>query len=67
MTSNAVGRFKQWFDKLSKWAFGVMDVIGTKETSLEIKGVWLLRGDTVDHLKAANNDENWYRWKMIGG
>ena len=39
MTSNAVGRFKQWFDKLSKWAFGVMDVIGTKETSLEIKGV----------------------------
>jgi len=67
MTSNAVGGFQQRSDEVRKWAFGVMDVLGTEETVLEIKGVWLLRGDTVDHLKAANDDANWYSWKMIGG
>jgi len=34
---------------------------------LEIKSFWLLRGDIVDHFKAANDDKNWYIWKRIGG
>merc|ERR1712232_961210 len=64
---NAVGGFQQRSDEVRKWAFGVMDVLGTEETVLEIKGVWLLRGQTVEHLKNANDDANWYSWKMIGG
>merc|ERR1712154_398165 len=67
MTSNAVGGFQQRSDEVRKWAFGVMDVLGTEETVLEIKGIWLLRGDTVDHLKKANDDANWYTWTKIGG
>lgn len=67
MTSNAVGGFQQRSEEVRKWAFGVMDVLGTEETVLEIKGVWLLRGDTVEHLKAANDDANWYTWKMLAG
>ena len=62
MTSNAVGGFQQRSDEVRKWAFGVMDVLGTEETSLEIKGVWLLRGQTVEHLLTANDDANWYDW-----
>lgn len=62
MTSNAVGGFQQRTDEVRKWAFGVMDVLGTEETVLEIKGVWLLRGDTVEHLVNANDDANWYTW-----
>jgi len=67
MTSNAVGGFQQRSDEVRKWAFGVMDVLGTEETELLIKGVWLLRGDTVEHLIQANDDANWYTWKKIAG
>jgi len=67
MTSNAVGGFQQRTDEIRKWAFGVMDVLGTEDTSLEIKGIWLLRGDTVDHLKNANDDGNWYTWTKLAG
>lgn len=67
MTSNAIGGFQQRSDEVRKWAFGVMDVLGTEETSLEIKGVWLLRGDTVEHLINANDDANWYTWTKLAG
>jgi len=67
MTCNAVGGFQQRSDEIRKWGFGVMDVLGTEETVLEIKGVWLLRGDTVQHLKDANDDANWYSWTKIAG
>ena len=39
--------------------------MGTEETVLEIAGVWLLRGNTVDHMKEANDDANWYTWKAM--
>lgn len=67
MTANAVTGFQQRTDEVRKWAFGVMDVLGTEETKLEITGVWLLRGDTVEHLQNANDDANWYSWKKIAG
>jgi elongation factor 1-gamma len=65
MTSNAVGGFQQRTDEIRKWAFGVMDVLGTEETALEIAGVWLLRGHTVEHMINANDDANWYTWKPL--
>lgn len=67
MTCNAVGGFQQRTDEVRKWAFGVMDVLGTEETVLEIKGIWLLRGDTVQHLVNANDDANWYTWTKLAG
>jgi len=67
MTSNAVVGFQQRTEKIKKWAFGVMHILGTEETSLEIKGVWLLRGNNVAQLKDANDDANWYTWKKLGG
>jgi len=67
MASNAVGGFQQRSDEIRKWGFGVMDVIGTEDTVLEIKGIWLLRGDTVEHLINANDDANWYDWTKIAG
>lgn len=65
MTSNAVTGFQQRTDEIRKWAFGVMDVLGTEETSLEITGVWLMRGHTVEHICNANDDANWYDWKPL--
>ena len=67
MTCNAIGGFQQRSDEVRKWAFGVMDCLGTEETVLEIKGIWLLRGDTVEHLKEANDDANWYSWTKLAG
>ena len=67
MTSNAVGGFHQRTDEIRRWAFGVTDVLGTEETELEIKGMWLLRGDTVEHMINANDDANWYTWTKLAG
>jgi len=67
MTSNAVGGFQQRTDEVRKWAFGVMSVLGTEETVLEIKGMWLLRGDSTEHLINANDDANWYTWTKVAG
>ena len=67
MTVNAIGGYQQRTDEIRKWAFGVMDVLGTEETVLEIKGVWLLRGDTVQHMIDANDDANWYTWNKLAG
>merc|ERR1712232_167130 len=50
-----------------KWAFGVMWVLGTEDTVLEIQGMWLLRGDTVQHMIDANDDANWYTWTKLAG
>lgn len=67
MTSNAIGGFQQRTDEIRRWAFGVMDVLGTEETKLEIAGIWLLRGDTVEHMVNANDDANWYNWTKLAG
>jgi len=67
MTSNAVGGFQQRSDEIRKWAFGVQWVLGSEDTTLEIQGMWLFRGDTVDHMKNANDDANWYTWSKLAG
>jgi elongation factor 1-gamma len=65
MTSNAIGGFQQRTEEIRRWAFGVMDVLGTEQTLLEIAGVWLLRGHSVDPMINANDDANWYTWKAL--
>jgi len=68
MAGNAVGGFQQRSDEIRKWAFGVMDVLGQEDPcKIEIKGIWLFRGDTVDHMKQANDDANWYTWTKLAG
>jgi elongation factor 1-gamma len=68
MAANAVGGFQQRSDEIRKWAFGVMDVLGVEDGALiEIKGVWLFRGDTVEHMCNANDDANWYTWVKLAG
>ena len=67
MTCNAVTGFQQRTDEIRKWAFGVMDVLGTEETTLEIAGLWLLRGDSAEHMIQCNDDANWYTWTKLSG
>jgi len=67
MTSNAVGGFQQRSDEIRKWAFGVMHVLGAEGSLIEIKGMWLFRGDTDQYMKDANDDANWYTWTKLAG
>jgi len=68
MAGNAVGGFQQRSDEIRKWAFGVQDVLGQEDPcKIEIKGIWLFRGDTVEHMKQANDDANWYTWTKLAG
>jgi elongation factor 1-gamma len=49
------------------WNDDCRDVLGEEGGLIEIKGVWLFRGDTVDHMKTANDDANWYTWTKLAG
>lgn len=65
MTSNLVSGFVQRSGEIRKWAFGVMQITGSEETSIKVSGAWLLRGDSPQHLIQANDDANWYDWTKI--
>lgn len=69
MAGNAITGFQQRSDEVRKWAFGVQDLLGEEPPAglLEISGVWLLRGDTVEHMCQANDDANWYTWTKLAG
>jgi len=68
MAANAITGFLQRSDEIRKWAFGVMDLLGSEESGvLEIKGVWFFRGDTPQYIKDANDDANWYTWTKLAG
>jgi elongation factor 1-gamma len=65
MTCNAVGGFIQRSDAIRKYAFGVMDVLGSEGKSIEITGCWLFRGNSAEHMIEANPDAEYYTWKKV--
>jgi elongation factor 1-gamma len=66
MCANAIGGFVQRSDAVRKWAFGTMFVTGSEQDlPIEISGVWLMRGQSVEHLKDANDDALCYTWTKI--
>ena len=66
MCANAIGGFVQRSDAVRKWAFGAMFVTGSEQDlPIEISGVWLMRGQSVEHLKDANDDALCYTWTKI--
>jgi len=66
MCANAIGGFVQRSDAVRKWAFGAMFVTGSEQNlPIEISGVWLMRGQSVEHLMDANDDAMCYTWTKI--
>jgi elongation factor 1-gamma len=66
MCANAIGGFVQRSDAVRKWAFGAMFVTGSEQDlPIEISGVWLMRGQSVEHLVEANDDAMCYTWTKI--
>jgi len=66
MCANAIGGFVQRSDAVRKWAFGAMFVTGSEQNlPIEISGVWLMRGQSVEHLMEANDDAMCYTWSKI--
>lgn len=66
MVSNAINGFIQRSGEIRKWLFGVMWVTGEEDlTPLEITGCYLIRGQDVDQLKAANDDAEHYNWYKV--
>jgi len=64
MTSNLVGGFVQRSDSLRKYAFGVMQVIGTP-SSQKVLGAWLLRGQDISPMLKENDDAEYYTWTKL--
>lgn len=66
MVSNAINGFIQRSGEIRKWLFGVMWVTGEEGmTPLEISGCFLMRGQDVAQLKAANDDADHYNWYKV--
>ena len=66
MSSNAINGFIQRSGEIRKWLFGVMWVTGEEGlTPLEISGCFLIRGQDVEPLKAANDDAEHYNWYKV--
>ena len=66
MCANAIGGFVQRSDAVRKWAFGTMFVTGSEQDlPIEISGVWLMRGQSIEHLIEANDDALCYTWTKI--
>ena len=66
MCANAIGGFVQRSDEMRKWAFGTMFVTGSEAClPIEISGCWLMRGDSIDNLTAANDDALCYTWTKV--
>jgi len=64
MTSNLVSGFIQRSDSLRKYAFGVMQIIGTP-TSQKVLGAWLIRGQDIGPMLAENDDAEYYTWTKL--
>jgi elongation factor 1-gamma len=66
MVSNAINGFIQRSGEIRKWLFGVMWVTGEEGlTPLEISGCFLIRGQDVSQLVAANDDAEHYNWYKV--
>jgi len=60
-TSNLIGGFFQRLEKLHKYAFGSMIIFG-EEPSLEVGGVWVLRGQEIPPDMLECDDTEHYNW-----
>jgi len=64
-TSNLVSGFLQRSGDVRKWAFGCMWILGNEELGLEVTGMWLIRGKSIQPLIDANDDAAYYQWINI--
>lgn len=66
MTCNLVGGYIQRTDAIRKWTFGSMWILGEDAPGkMHIKGLWLLRGQSEEHMLEANPDAELYSWTKL--
>merc|ERR1712146_411835 len=66
MTCNLVGGYIQRTDAIRKWTFGTMWVLGEDNPGkMFIRGLWLLRGPSEEHMLEANPDAELYIWTKV--
>jgi len=63
-TSNLVGGFIQRSDGVRKYAFGVMQIVGTASAQ-KIIGAWMMRGQDMAPMLAENEDAEQYKWTKL--
>jgi len=64
MTCNLLSGFLQRLDKLRKYAFGVMDVVGTNG-NFDIEGAWLFRGSEIPFEMKDHPSFEFHTWTPI--
>jgi elongation factor 1-gamma len=67
MVANLMGGFVQRSGEIRKWAFGTMAALGEEGSEIVVRGMWLIRSDTIQHLIDCNDDAEHYNWTMVAG
>jgi len=62
-TSNLVGGYVQRCDSLRKYSFGMMQIM--QGPPFEVKGCWLLRGQSITPMMEENPDAEYYTWTKV--
>ena len=67
MTSNLIGGFMQRTDEIRKWLFGTLTIRGVAGVAggMKITHYFLIRGQDIQALIAANSDAECYTWTKI--
>jgi len=66
MTSNAISGFIERTEAIRKYSMGVQAVSGDEGFgNIFISGIWLFRGDSVEHMLECNPDAEHYDWKKL--
>jgi len=66
MTSNLIGGFMQRTDEIRKWLFGTLTIRGEEKAGgMKITIYFLIRGQDIAPLIAANCDAEGYTWKKL--
>jgi len=63
--SNLIGDFIKFSESLRKDSFGVMQLVGEEEGSLEIIGAWIIKGNSIKAMAEVNPDTYNYDWEKI--
>jgi len=65
MTGNLIGGFIQRTEEIRKWLFGTMTIRGEEGKFMKVTCYYLIRGDSIEPLKACNDDAACYQWTKM--
>eukprot|EP00178_Gracilaria_changii_P009033 TRINITY_DN26814_c0_g1_i1.p1 TRINITY_DN26814_c0_g1~~TRINITY_DN26814_c0_g1_i1.p1 ORF type:complete len:428 (+),score=84.64 TRINITY_DN26814_c0_g1_i1:150-1286(+) len=62
MSANLIGGWFQRMDRMHKYGFGIVLIVGDEKTGTKITGWWILRGQEIPEIMSCVDDVELYEW-----